>query len=69
MLRILVHVPRPHHPITTEARDSLHMAIGGSAPRPAPATGSGLCQCQALGKVPPMPAIVAQLIELGFQCP
>ena len=34
--------PRSLHPIITEARDSRYMAIGGSTPRPPPATGSGL---------------------------
>ena len=55
-LRIPARVPpRSDHPIITEARDSRHTAVGGLAPRPAPATGSGLCQCQALGKVPQCP--------------
>ena len=68
MLGIPVRVPlRSHHSIITEARDRRHTAVGGSVPRPAPAMGSGLRQCQPLGKVPPMPAIVAQLVELGFQ--
>ena len=49
MLRIPVDVPPASSPDHHRGPRPA-MAIGGSAPRPAPATASGLCQCQALGK-------------------